>query len=48
LESKSENKALKEIEEANSMISHEQKMVTQITDLVQNITDSSVKAEQEE
>jgi hypothetical protein len=45
LESKSENKALKEVEEANTMIAHENKMVATLTDQVTNITDSSVKAE---
>jgi len=45
LESKSENKALKEVEEANTFIAHENKMVATLTDQVTNITDSAVKAE---
>lgn len=48
LESKAENKALKEVEEANTMIAHEQKVVTTITDQVTNVTNAAVEAEQAE
>ena len=38
LEAKTENKALKEVEEANTFITHESKMVTQAEELVTNVT----------
>jgi hypothetical protein len=45
LEAKTENKALKEVEEANTFISHEAKLVTQATDMVTNVTDAATEAE---
>lgn len=45
LEAKTENKALKEVEEANSFISHEAKLVTQAEDTVTNVTNSASEAE---
>ena len=48
LEAKTENKALKEVEEANTFISHEAKMVTQSEDILTNVTTSEAQAEQAE
>lgn len=48
LEAKTENKALKEVEEANTYISHEAKMVTQAEDILTNVTTSEAQAEQAE
>ena len=48
LEAKTENKALKEVEEANTFISHEAKMVTQSEDILTNVTTSETQAEKAE
>ena len=48
LEAKTENKALKEVEEANTFISHEAKMVSQSEDILTNVTTSETQAEQAE
>ena len=48
LEAKTENKALKEVEEANTYIAHEAKVVSQITDQVLNVTNAAKEAEEAE